>query len=171
MAKLDAIKRQRIDHRLLSAHYPVELVPTVLDIPDYVEVVDVQKRTQEAVVEIEAKIQKTFSADDVPVPLTEEQAEVLDLRIKTALSNIQSMRNQLQDVRTELSNRIIAQDTESISFTFDIKKKQRLQRAIKKLWGEKLDTINFDMYKELLEAKKKLEQQEVDKFSAGKIKR
>lgn len=170
MAKLDAIKRQRIDHRLLSTHYPVELVPAVLDIPDYVEIVDVQKQKQEATVEVEAKVQKTFSTD-VPVPLTEEQAEVLDLRIKTALSNIQSMRKQLQDVRTELSNRILAQDTESISFTFDIKKKQRLQRAIKKLWGEKLDTINFDMYKELLEAKKKLEQQEVEKFSAGKIKR
>ena len=172
MGRLDSIKRQRLDKRLLSSNYPVDLVPEILDIPDFIEIVHTEERKKEAKVEVEAKIQNASrTPEEIPIPLTEAQAEAIDLRIKSALSNIGSARKGLQDVRQDLEKRIIDQDTESVSFSIDIKKKGRLARAIKKLWGEKREELTFNMYKELLEAKKKLEQQEIEKFASGKMKR
>lgn len=174
MNRLDTIRRQRLEHRLLTSNYPQDLVPQVLDIPDYIEVVSTENLKKDSNKELEAKVQKTAittNPNSIPVPLTEEQAEAADLRIKAALANIATARQGLRDVRQELDKKIKDQNNESVSFPVDVKGKPRLIRAIKRLWGEKRTEITFDMYKELLEAKQKLEKQEVDKFASGKIKR
>ena len=172
MGRLDTIKRQRLDRRLLTSNFPQDLVPEVLDIPDYIQLVDIEDQKVEATKEVDHRVQKsTTVVDDVPVPLTEAQSEAVDLRMKAALSNIEVARAELKNVRELLEKRINDQNNESIAFQIDVDKKPRLLRAIKKLWGEKRTELTFDMYKELLEAKQALESQEIEAFSSGKIKR
>lgn len=168
MSRVDTIKRQKLNQRLLTNSFPQELIPQVVDIPDYVEVIEKQEILQAAEKEVDVKIK---ALGEIPVPLTEAQAEVVDQRIQASLANINVARKALSDLRLELDKKIREQDSESISFAIDLKGKPRLGRAIKKLWGEKRQSFTFDMYKELLEAKKKLESDEINKFTNGRIKK
>jgi len=105
----------------------------------------------------------------VPVPLTAEEADAADLLMAQTLNRLQAFNQKLASARAQIDEAINSElDGKELSFAIDVKKKHGVARALKKLYGEKKETITYAMYKEMLAAKVELEKKEVADYAAGK---
>lgn len=168
------IPKNKLPNEITKGLYNPAYVPREVNLNDFVQEAELPARQQEA----KRTVQKRIKAQDpanpnagIPIPLTEAEAEAADLQIAATLERIKVAREKLLTTRARLEESISATTGgKELGFQVDIKGKKSLQRAIKKLFGKKHDTITFSMYKELLAAKYLLESQEIEDFSKGKLK-
>jgi hypothetical protein len=111
----------------------------------------------------------TSSATDrgIPRPLTEEEAEEIDRYIESLKERVAATRTRIADLRKFIDETANPSQGNELAFKVDISKKGSLKRAVRKVFGEKTDTITYSMYKAALEQKRLIEEQESDGYVNG----
>lgn len=168
------IPKNRIPKELTQGIYTPELVFRDVNLNEFVREAELPARQERAKNKVINQIKgnvNVVGSLSAPVPLTEDEAIAADQQIAATIDRIAAARQRLTETRGLIEKAI--NDTnggKELSFKMDISKKQRVKRAIRKLFGKKTDTITFSMYKELLKAKYTLESREIEDFSKGKLK-
>ena len=103
----------------------------------------------------------------VTAPLTQEEAALVDQRIDKLLESIGDTRDRVADTQKRIELQVAPKDGNELSFKLDIRKKPSLKRAIAAVFGVKSDTITYSMYKQCVELKRLLEEEESDNYVAG----
>lgn len=88
-------------------------------------------------------------------PLTKEESLLIDAKKEQLARRAELLRKSFDD---ELDK--IDQETVDWSHTFDLKARPRLRKAIKRIFGDKKETITYAEFKSLLIRKKQLEMSE-----------
>jgi len=168
------LPKNKTPRELTAGLFSPEFIPVDAQLNDFVKeaYIPVATEVTKAKVKNIALTQtQPKSRNRIPVPLTEAEATEADKQIANTLMRIAALRAKIELTRTKLDEAItVNQGGKELGFQFDISKKPRLERAIKKLFGEKLDTVTHSMYKELLRAKADLENAEVEDYAAGRTK-
>lgn len=148
-----------------------QFLPEELNVSDYLQEVETQtKPTQEIVSSIESKQLNGIRGlvSDVAIPLTEDEAAEIDRQINATLNRISVTQQQIHRIQSNIEEQLSnSNKSGEYAINMDISKKPRIRRAIKKLFGYKTDTITFSMYKQMLEAKHLIEEQESSDYLAG----
>jgi hypothetical protein len=108
----------------------------------------------------------TKGSNDVPIPLTEAEAVEADLQIDNTLARINFTLERISGARL-LIDQLAAGKGGELAFSLDISKKRRIRRAVKRIFGYKTDEITYSMYKEAVEARRLIENQEATGYVAG----
>ena len=95
-------------------------------------------------------------------PLTEEEANAIDQKVAELKDKGLRLQGQIQIMKQSLDEMISASGRPEPRVKVDLKNNPALRKAIQDIFGYKTDEITYTMYKEVLEAKRMLEQQEVD---------
>lgn len=172
------LPENRITKELTQGLFKPEYVMRDVNLNDAIQIVNNEKLKEDANKKITNQlngpvINTAFNANSnrIPIPLTEAEAEEADRQIKRVLERIIATRNKINDLRNNIDSEIEAElNGKELSFIMDISKKPRIRRAIKKLFGEKTNTITYAMYKEMLAAKTQLEKDEIADYAKGKTK-
>lgn len=170
------LPENRITKELTQGLFKPEYVMRDVNLNDAIQIVNNEKVKEDANKKITNQlngpvINTAFNANSnrIPIPLTEAEAEEADRQIKRVLERIIATRNKITDLRNNIDSEIEAElNGKELSFIMDISKKPRIRRAIKKLFGEKTNTITYAMYKEMLAAKTQLEKDEIADYAKGK---
>lgn len=101
--------------------------------------------------------------EDVPRPLTREESEEVDKRISFTRARVAAQLQRIHETKKRIDSLIPA----GFQFSLDISKQPTLKRAIQKVFGIKTNTITYEMYKEVIEAKKLLEKGESEVYLNG----
>lgn len=119
--------------------------------------------------EIESRIQeaKAQIASERPKPLTPAESEVFDRQVETLRAEIARTRTRLSSFKDYISSQAQPEGGNEIGFSVDVDKKLALKRAIKALFGKKINTITYSMYIEAKKAKKAIEDRESDEYVAA----
>lgn len=88
-------------------------------------------------------------------PITKEESLLIDAKKEQVYQRAIGLR---KDIESEISK--IDDETLDWSQTFDLKSRPRLRKAIKRIFGEKKETISYAEFKSLLIRKKQLEMTE-----------
>ena len=121
------------------------------------------KVVEERVKEAEAKL---LSAD-VPTPLTAEEAAAIEQKVDEMRSAITSTRRRIAEMRAKIDAQAAPDGQAEIGFEIDLAKKQRLRRAVKKVFGYKPKALTYSMYRAAIEAKRQIEDQEARDYVQG----
>lgn len=124
---------------------------------------ELQKEANEFLTPLQVKLRKGIGSIrySEPRPLTLEEAkDVIKERTKI-LFRLQSLRQKLGKVEDYVDKRLTS---EGSRFTYHFKKKPRLSKAVKTLFGETREYITYDDYKKALALKKQLEQEDAYSF-------
>jgi hypothetical protein len=107
---------------------------------------------------------------EIPLPLTEAEAEAADQQIAATLAKIAITKKRVQNFRLKLGDAVLkANGNKELHLALKVKNRGRVRRAMRAIFGEDSDTITYSMYMEMLEAKAKLEAAEVSDYSVGKV--
>lgn len=169
----DRLPKNKLPKDFGTGLFTPEFIVRNVNLNDFVVEAELPRKSDEAVKRVERKVrgQSASTRGDVPIPLTEAEAVAADERIASTLARIQYARERIVDAKAQIDEAItFSTGGKELSFKMDISKKKSLQRAIKKLFGQKLDTITYNMYKEMLVAKHQLEKEEIQDFAKGKTK-
>lgn len=128
--------------------------------------------TPEQKAKAEANIKATSAAlaEGKPrVPVTPEQADLIQSKAQSVLDRGTRVLNKLNALENEIHAALMdAGETRDLSFNIDVSRKPRLRQAILVIFGEKRPTITYEMYREALKLKKKMEAEESkDVFKIG----
>ncbi len=169
MAKKHLDFQRTLSTELLEGVYNPEFFPEELDVTDFLktDMVDVAQKTLQP--KIDAPPQEN-PAGTSNAPLTVEEANEADRRIELTKQRLKLTRERVANVRSRLDDEMAAFASErgaEVNFKLEIKKKGRVKRAIRRLFGRKTDTITYSMYLELLAAKERLEDEESDGYVNG----
>lgn len=163
------LPKNKIPTMLTGGLFTPEYIDRNVPLNDLLQEVVIPDRKKDAGDRVIKKALAPIRKTDIPVPLTELEAEEADRQIANTQQRIVAARNKLTAVRQALDEAVnTAMDGKELSFKVDVKKKPSIRRALRKLYGENLNTITYSMYKEMLEAKSLLEQREVSNYSEGK---
>ena len=121
------------------------------------------KVVEERVAEVE---QKLLSAD-VPTPLTEEEAAVIEGKVDEMRDAIAQTRRRISRISSKIDQQAAPDGQAEISFNVDLKKKGRLRPAIRKVFGVTPETLTYSMYKSALQAKRQIEESEASDYTSG----
>lgn len=119
--------------------------------------------------EIESRIQdaKAQISSDRPRPLTPAESETFDRQVETLRAEIARTRTRLSSFKDYIASQAQPEGGNEIGFSVNVDKKLALKRAIKALFGKKIDTITYSMYIEAKKAKKTIEDRESDEYVAA----
>ncbi len=166
--------KKTLSRQFTSGLFNPELAPRDLQLNDLVQEVVIPQRKLDAERSLKNRIQtepgmpKAPDIKGVPIPLTIEESEEADRQIAKTLERIQATYTKLASTREKISAAINSElDGKELSFKVDISKKRRVERAIKSLYGERLETITYSMYLEALKAKAEMEKKEVSDYANG----
>lgn len=158
---------------LIDGLYRPTFLPEDIPLSDFI--IDETEEKVKAVHKLKRKLNRRTGyrstiGDDarkVPIPLTEKEAEEVDIMISNTLSLIDNTRKRIASIREFIDKSASTKDGNELSFKLDISKRPTLKRAIKKVFGIKTDTITYSMYKEALAAKRAIEDSEVKAYLIG----
>lgn len=106
----------------------------------------------------------------VPVPLTEAEAAEVDIAINATLKRLSSVREKIASTKDAINQSVMdSKGGAEIQFDVKVKGKPFLRKAIRKLFGEKRDTITYAMYLEALALKKRIEQEQAEGYTSGEF--
>lgn len=119
--------------------------------------------------EIESKIQeaRVRIASERPKPLTLAESEAFDRQVETLRAEIARTRSRLSSFKDYIDLQAKPEGGNEIGFSVDVDKKLALKRAVKALFGKKVDTVTYSMYLEAKKAKKAIEDRESDEYVAA----
>jgi hypothetical protein len=149
-----------------------------MQLNDLVQEVVIPARKEEATKRVKQRIQtepglpkEAPSAGGIPIPLTPEEADEADRQMVETLKRISATKAKLEFVREQIGAAINTElGGKELSFKVDISKKHGVERALKKLYSERVETITYSMYVDMLRAKTELEKAEVADYASGRIK-
>jgi hypothetical protein len=140
--------------------YQPQFLPKNLRIREFVNVTSVQEK-QKSIRSVNNKRALSELLSSKPkLPLTPEEAEIVDKKIEQLLNHIERIRSKILDSETQIDS-LLSHGEKEVSYTLRIDKKPRLKKAVKVLFGKKTDVITYTMYKEALAIKKKLEDEQI----------
>ncbi len=149
-------------------------IPAELGLNNLIETDD-DRKTRNAKISVQSRFVDNntpnvaaSTAPGVPIPLTREEAEQVDLRIEVLRNRSAALQIQIASMQSQIDLYAEATDTtQEVSFSMDISKKASLRRAIQKVFGVKTDVITYSMYMAALRAKNKLEIEDSEDYIAG----
>lgn len=167
------LPKSKLPREFVTGLFNPQFMPQDPDLNDLVREGVQIERTEAAATVIQNRIAdptpKTSSG--VPVPVTEAQAEEADRQILNTQLRIQAAKQKLLATRATVDEAIRSSTGgKELSFKVDISRKPHVKKALRRLTGQKLDTITYSMYVEMLKAKSELEKKEVDEYSKGHTK-
>lgn len=92
-------------------------------------------------------------------PLTREEADIVDEKVAGLRSKLNSINRKLEFATKSIDEQQ-QNDQDKSGFVFDISKKPKLRRATKVIFGQKLNEITFQQYKQMLAEKERLEKED-----------
>ncbi len=107
------------------------------------------------------------SDENIAQPLTPEEAEEVDRYIESLKERIAATKGRISDLREFIDETANPSGGQELSFTLNIDKKGSLKRAVRKIFGKKVDTVTYSMYKAAVELKRTIEQEEKDAYLEG----
>jgi hypothetical protein len=116
---------------------------------------------------------QSFDPQKTPVPLTEAEAAEADIAIDATLGRIAKVRDRISATKEMINKGVL--DTSSgkgaaeIQFDVKVKGKPFLRKAIRKLFGERRDTITYSMYLEALALKRRIENEQAEGYTSGEF--
>jgi hypothetical protein len=129
------------------------------------------KIVEQRVKETENRIFGARDGSTVPTPLTAEEAAAVEQKVDQMRNAIAATRNRIHLMRSKIDSKAVPEGQPEVSFEMDLKKKQRLRRAIKKVFGSSSvragSTLTYSMYRAALDAKRKIEDQEAENYTSG----
>ena len=161
----------------MSKRLPADLQPLIQKLyqPDFdpqdlklVSAVPLSKDDLEIIEARVKEVEKKLFSDEVPRPLTEDEAVAVEQKVDETRKAIAATRARISLIRARIDAQAAPDGQAEISFEVDLRKKGRLRRAIKKAFGKKPETLTYGMYKAALEAKRQLEDQEAENYTSGK---
>lgn len=150
----------------LRGLYDPDFLPKQLNINRFVE--DPEKRQEKAVQAAQQRIEQVDLFDiNERAPLSEEEAGAIDDKIRELIAQVEATKERISQARKYIDDRVAPPDKEEFALSIDISKKRRLRRAIKKIFGVKTDTLSYSMYKQAIELKRQIEQDEAKAYTKG----
>lgn len=160
----------------MSKQLPKEIEPVIQALyrPDYdpeeFKLVQALKLNEDDLRIVEQRVKeaekKLFGAD-VPRPLTAEEAAVVEQKVRDMRDAIATTRTRISATRARIDAKAAPDGQAEVAFEVDLKKKQRLRRAIKSVFGIKPNALSYSMYRAALEAKRELEDREAADYTSG----
>lgn len=156
----------------MAKRLPKELEPIIQGLyrPDYdpeeFKLAEALKLDEDDLKIVEQRVQEVeqrlFTPEgDAPKPLTPEEAAVIEQKVDETRDAIAATRSRIANMRARIDQQA------EIAFEVNLKKKQRLRRAIKAVFGIKPNALTYSMYKTCLEAKRQIEDQEAKDYTSG----
>ncbi len=96
-------------------------------------------------------------------PLTREEADIIDERLFTLRDNIKRIKDKVTKAEETIKNSLERGDGRP-SYVLNIEDKPKLKKAARKVFGERVQEITFQMYREALEEKARLEREDANSF-------
>jgi hypothetical protein len=148
---------------ILNELYKPGYDPELLKLTSQISTEEEQKVIEERVAEVEKRL---FSGD-IPVPLTREEAAIVEEQVRATRDAIATTRRRISAIRAKIDAQAAPDGQAEVSFEVDLKKKARLRRAVKKAFGTKPETLTYSMYKAALETKRLIEESEASDYASG----
>lgn len=143
-------------------------LPAHVELNNFVQVVGHQKE-QQATDKVAALVdQPTIQNQDVPVPLTREEADAVQAKIQQLRDRILGLKGSLQQIEAQIAQQASPQDGKELSFRVDLKGRATLKRAVRRAFGGDFEDITYSMYKDAIALKRQIEQQEGSDYVKGK---
>jgi len=168
-------KKLAVPEELLKGLFDNEFVPefTQLNDADF----DPEKILENIKQDIDKKIESVQTSNifdtEIRRPLTPAEAEVLDKEIASLLGEVANTKKRIGNLLGFIDDQAgpsgggTAGGQSEVAFSLDIEGKRMLKRAVKVVFGEKVDTISYSMYLAAKAAKKKIEEEEVKEYTSG----
>jgi len=160
----------------MAARLPKELQPIIQGLyrPDYdpeeFKLAEALKLDEDDLKIVEEKVkeveQRIFSSD-VPTPLSAEEAAAVEQKVREMRDAIAATRSRIAGMRAQIDAKAAPDGQAEIGFEVNLKKKQRLRRAIKSVFGIKPNALTYSMYRACLEAKREIEDREAADYTSG----
>lgn len=125
---------------------------------------------EDRIAEVERKVKEVEAklfAGETPAPLTKEEAEEVERQVDDMRAAIAGTRRRIASIKGKIEKQAVPEGQPEISFAVDLKKKSRLRRAVKKVFGVKPEALTYSMYMAALEAKRSIEETEGADYASG----
>lgn len=113
----------------------------------------------------EAEQQIFQSKDENAKPLTAEEAVAIQKKVLQMRDAIAATRYNITRMRKIIDDKI--NEDGELAFSVDLRKKQRLRRAIKKTFNITPTELTYEMYILALETKRQIEKEEANNYANG----
>lgn len=110
-----------------------------------------------------SRVPKAIIPPGAKRPLTLEEAEIIDERILLARASVERIFSKIDKAEQSILNSLQGKNGKP-TFSLDISKKPKLKKAARKVFGQRVTEITFDMYREALEEKSILEKMDANSF-------
>lgn len=170
MGQQSRIPKPKVSSQFIGGLYHPELIPPDIDVADFVQEVPDTAAIQDSLSKKKGGVSPSDPAESVngvPIPLTEEEAKEADRQLRSLLRRIGTTRDKIKNLKDSIDRGVAGKDKTQFSVKVNLKKKPRLRRAMEQTFGYKSNQITYSMYKELLEARKKLEREETKGYLDG----
>lgn len=104
--------------------------------------------------------------EEAPRPLTEEEAEAIDMEINGLRSDISALTDRISNMQQEINTQI-HKTGDKPDFNVDLRRKRALRKALRKALGVEGDELTYDAYILALKTKNLLQEQEADSYTKG----
>ena len=149
--------------------FTADFIPESADLNEFVSFI--KEQPAEPIEDRVETVSRSSSAGDTEqsMPLTLEEAAAVDARINQLLRELKTTKERIGGTRKQIHAQVmdIEGSGNQLSFSFDVKKRPRLKRLLKKVFGERVDAFTYEMYLECIETRRLLEQQQSDEYLHG----
>lgn len=151
---------------IFESLYKPEFLPEQLELASSTNIDDQSKSTSIVTNSIgvtEFKLKPFLKEVGIRLPLNEDEAQQVDLIIADRLNRIKRINGKIATIEASIDNTL---SKKGFGFSINISKRPRLKKAIKVIFGKSSSTITYEMYKEALAIKRKMENESsTDPFS------
>lgn len=172
-------RKPTIPDEILGGLYVPSFMPSEHDLNEFVR--DPDQERKQAQRQVQGKLRRASSPEPtigpapverqpgqssvgIPVPLTEDEANEVDLYIEQLRGRIATQRDEISRVRGVIDEAANPKNDQELTFSMNIKKRPRLKRAIQVVFGAPFETITYSMYLAALNLRRKLEKQEAREY-------
>lgn len=99
--------------------------------------------------------------------LTVEEAAVVDAQIDSMIAYASAIKDHIIVVDKKIQDHVRSVPLEA-DVSVDLENRPTLRRALKRLYGQESEVITYDMYREAVDALRKLENEDVKDYVANK---
>lgn len=136
--------------------YDPSFIPKDLDINNFVQQESYEKS------KVVEKVNKKISDIDFDKNLSYEESLVVDEYMQSLKEQIATTKDKIALLKTTITEQALVD--QEFTIDFNAKAKPSVQRAIKRVFGSKQETITYSMYLQALEAKNRLEKQDAEEY-------
>lgn len=98
-----------------------------------------------------------------PKPLTLEEAKEIIKEKEETIGRIDTTLSLIDELEDLIEKEIEAEKDE-LNITISNDTKSELKKALRKVFGQKQNTVTYEMYRQLLKAKEEIEESEVEEY-------